>query len=128
MGTRGAQRFSAFLLVENDDLLIDSTAGVINHYYKDRNLILYVAKSYEQAVALCEQHEFEVVIMDYNLDGDLTGADLTTYLLEKYPQLKILANGSSAANNNELMSLGAIHCLDKEIMPLVNWLRANDPL
>jgi CheY-like chemotaxis protein len=70
----------------------------------------------EEAVEATEKEEMDLVLMDFHLStsgGKMNGAEATTALLEKYPDLKVIGVTSNAAQGEpEREMLLKAGCLD----------------
>lgn len=67
------------------------------------------------AVEAALAHKPDVVLMDYRMPG-LTGVEATTQLLERLPDVRVVALTASAdeGQREELLAAGAVACLGKD--------------
>jgi DNA-binding NarL/FixJ family response regulator len=81
-----------------------------------------------QAVAACEEHQPDVVLMDYRLPG-LDGVQATAALRKACPNVAVvcLTASANAAEMEALREAGAVACLtkDQELDAIVEAIRSS---
>lgn len=121
-------QYPSILLVEDNPNAARDFIKAICDYYLYGSIIIFVAHTFDAALAFFENEEVKLVIMDADLDDeDGDGATLTQQFLKEAPHLTILANSSSKISNLKLTGFGALETLGKNPEKLKSWLLLHDP-
>jgi DNA-binding response OmpR family regulator len=76
----------AILVLEDDDQLRDLISEVLG----EAGFEVVTAATGWEAVALIEEHPFDLVVADIGLPGGLDGLDMARHMRTRYPALKCL--------------------------------------
>lgn len=103
------------VLVVDDDLLMRNFLG---EFFASKPYEVLLAESGKRALALLQNHSFDLVVTDMKL-GDLFGIDLLRKIKERSPQTVVLMITAFGTIESavEAMRLGAFHYLLKPFSP-----------
>jgi two-component system, NarL family, response regulator LiaR len=95
------------VLLVDDHSQIHRALSVMNTIYDDLELVAHASNGRE-AIALCEEHQPDVIIMDVIMP-EMNGIDATRVIHERYPAVKVLALSSfqDESSVREMMQVGA---------------------
>jgi DNA-binding NarL/FixJ family response regulator len=102
------------LLIVEDNQVFREALELLLGLRSDIEVVASTADG-EAVVALCREHEPDVVLMDYRLPG-VDGVEATRAITTAYPGVKVVALTASA-NREEMKALeeaGAVACLTKD--------------
>ncbi|WP_189663316.1 MULTISPECIES: response regulator [unclassified Polaribacter] len=98
------------LIVEDNPFISESIADGIKDYVGVRNLKLAV--SLQEAISFLNDVQFELIILDLNLQ-DGNGIELLKWIKERQYKTKVLVFSISTAFEKKCLQLGAFAFFDK---------------
>lgn len=106
------------LLVDDHMMVRDGLSLMLESQTEKFEFTIHEADSAEEAVLMTEAHDYDVIIMDYNLPR-MSGAEATRSILRAKPLTKVIAlsNSDEYANVNHMMTCGAKGFILKNIGP-----------
>lgn len=111
----------ANILVVEDDAVVQT---YYKHHLKDlEKAEITICSSGAEATRIMDEMEPDIVIMDYHLP-DITGLELTSLLVMKYPSVIVIAvSGDSRKDlESEMLEIGAVSFLKKPVNSRVLYL------
>ena len=118
----GELPYTNILVVEDSDKVRKEILDLISRRFSGVNV--YIAVNRHHALSIFNQRMFEVVIADFNLDGEKVKGDvITKELLLLNKDLIVLANSAELKNNRKLMNAGAKEIIGKDMSKLFEWLK-----
>jgi CheY-like chemotaxis protein len=102
------------LLVDDDRRWLE----VLAEYLTDRGLVLYTAEEPRRGLALLEQHEVQVAVLDFRLP-EMTGLELLRLIRRRWRQVRVLLLSSEddPALAAQTLAEGAEAFLSKSMPP-----------
>ena len=82
------------------------------------NIILHKARTGEQAVEYCRQHQVDLVLMDIKLPG-MDGLEATGLIKKEHPEIVVIAQSGYALSNDHKKSFHA-GCDDYLTKPVID--------
>ena len=123
---RHPPKFDHILIVDDIPVYAQASLETIRQFYHNSELTVYISHSFAAALALFQQYDIKLVILDLDLDdlqGD--GAMLLRNFRLQRPEITVLANSSERRYNELLLEGGAAAVLAKDINRLRQWLADN---
>ena len=105
-----AQPARQILVVDDDPLVRKSLTRLLS----EAGFSVLVAANAEEALALAEEQDFAVAVVDKNLGGELNGIDILARIRTQYPTLVILHTGYPSTDSAiQALRSGAFDYLSK---------------
>lgn len=97
-------------------------ANEVKHYLEDNGFFVMTAIHFNGVVSLMESIHFDYVLMDFNLNNYVDGAQITKIVKEHFPEVKILANSVDAFCNGKIINAGGDDIIGKDYRSLKAWI------
>lgn len=109
-----AQQLPIRVLIVEDNATFRETLHLLFKLRPEINVVASVASGNE-AVAACQEHRPEVVLMDYRMPG-MNGAEATRAVRAACPSTQVVCLTASVtdAEVGELSAAGVVRCLTKD--------------
>lgn len=102
-------------------LMVDDSREVLEHWSPllitaslgSASCLLHESQDLKQLAAVIQKRNPEILLLDYSLNGGISGANLAKLLRAVMPQMLIVGFSSSQESNSKFIASGTIYTADK---------------